>query len=71
MIVVTVNRDGLERGTATNPIRVENPAIGSAAIAECSEVVLTGEVRVVYRPDYPRADGARVWIEADGCRIIA
>lgn len=68
MIRVTINRAGLERGTAENPIRVENPA---GAIAECSEVELLGSVRVVYRPDYPRADGARVWIEADGCRIIA
>lgn len=63
MIRVTVNRDGLERGTARNPLLVWRP--GAARPQERSSVELEGNVRVVYEPNNPMPDGARVWIEAD------
>lgn len=67
MIVVTVNRDGLERGTTPQPIEVHWADGQSEAAAE---IRLLGDVRVVYRPDTPRQDGARVWIEADNVVFV-
>jgi hypothetical protein len=61
VIIVTVNKDGLERGDAVRPIRVYQP---DGIIFETSSVGLEGGVRVMYNPEHPRQDGARVWIEA-------
>lgn len=66
MIRVTVNRDGIDKGTA-NPIRIERPGL---LTADCAEAELRGNVRIVFRPDAPLADGTRVWIECDDARVI-
>jgi hypothetical protein len=32
----------------------------------CSEVVVTGTVRIIYQPDDPLKCGATAWLEVDG-----
>jgi hypothetical protein len=64
VIRVTVNRDGLERGTAERPITAVNDSSGRR-VETAGPLYLRGTVKVVYAPAEPLQDGARVWIEAD------
>ena len=63
--VITVDRDGLEKGTADNPIRVEDTQTGE--ITQCYSGGLDGRVLFRYAPEGQpgRRDGARVWFETD------
>ena len=62
MIVVTVDRDGLDRGTVSQPFRID-PHGRSTIYAAC--IRFPDGAEGVYFPDAPRMDGARLWIECD------
>lgn len=64
MIRVTIDRDGLERGTAKFPIRIEETTGRGRTWRARGEVSLDGDVAIIYSPNDPLKDGARVWIEA-------
>lgn len=66
MIRITVDRDGLDRGTATRPLRTYNSMTGRTR--HFAELWPEGDVRIIYSPDAPLQDGARVWIECDSAR---
>ena len=64
MIRVTINRDGLDKGATDRPILIEE-ADGQRRLWEASEVRLSSNARVIYRPEDPLPNGAVLWIEAD------
>lgn len=55
--IVTVNRDAIERGDLSAPVRVEDARTGE--VSECASADLYG-ARIV--SGEARPDGARVWI---------
>lgn len=62
MLIVTVDRAGLDRGT-DKPIRIEDTRTGRTKQMG-GRVELLGRVFVVHGEE--RLDGATVWIECDG-----
>ena len=67
VFIVRVNRDGLEKGTATKPIIVTAP---SGHCFDAAEVSFPSGARLVYEPDNPLQDGTRVWIEAPAAVVL-
>lgn len=67
VFIVRVNRDGLEKGTAKQPIMVQTP---SGHCFDAAEVSFPKGARLVYEPDHPLQDGTRVWIEAPAAVVL-
>lgn len=63
MMRIRVLRDDIDK-KVPDPLLIEAVVDGQVLSSrQCSEVEMFGEVRMVYRPDAPLADGTRVWIE--------
>jgi hypothetical protein len=67
VFIVRVNRDGLEKGTAKQPILVTTP---SGHCFDAAEVSFPNGARLVYDPENPLLDGTRVWIEAPAAVVV-
>ena len=68
--VIHINRNIIQsnakHGTTRPVCRVETGGV----VTYCMEVEIQGLSRMVYRPDKPRACGAKLWIETDAPCIL-
>lgn len=65
MKIIHINKNVIQHNAKhglSNPVcRVEE----NGNVTYCMEVIINGPSRMVYRPDCPRACGAKLWIETD------
>lgn len=71
MKIIHINRNIIQQnakhGREEPVVRFEE----NNKVTYCMEVIIKGPSRMVYRPDKPRACGAKLWIETDAdCELI-
>lgn len=72
MIQVIVNRNTIIRNAYTGSNDPPFSVLRSGQNAELAhEVKLKGDATLIYRPEKPLLDGARVWIEAEDAEVIS